>query len=117
VERGPNIVFGDSNDRKITNIGQEGFKDTADQNGSGAVSRIAAVVIKGRALGTVADTDGAIFGIEAQHIVFLKIGGVTVPLTAGAGNDLFASRHVLGPTRGTSDPRGFDFHAFEASLT
>jgi hypothetical protein len=115
VEAGPNNVFGDSDDQKITNIGQLGFKDTADQNGEGAVSRIAAVVIKGRALGTAASTDSALFGIEAQHIVSIKVAGVTVPLSAGAGNDLFANRRPLGVTLGTSDPDGFDFHAFEVA--
>jgi hypothetical protein len=114
---GPNNIFGNSDDRKITNTGQPGFKDTADQNGNGAISRIAAVVIKGRALGTAASTDSALFGIEAQQIGSIKVSGLAARLIAGAGNDLFTDRRPLGVTLGTSDPDGFDFHAFEVPLT
>ena len=73
-----------------------------------------AVVIKGRAIGTAENANLPIFGIEAQHLVSIKIAGLTVPLTAGAGNDLHASRRPLGAT---FDAGGdFDFNAFEVPI-
>jgi hypothetical protein len=115
VEDGANNIFGDADDIKIQDLGFPFFKDTADQGGAGAVSSIAAVVIKGRAPGTADNTDLPIFGIEAQQILSLKIAGVTVPFTAGAGNDLHASRR---PLSATFDAGGdFDFNVFEVPVT
>lgn len=114
VEDGPNNIFGDADDVKIPDPGLPFFKDTADQGGAGAISKIGAVVIKGRALGTADNTDLAIFGIEAQQIVSLQIAGITVAITAGAGNDLHASRR---PISATFDAGGdFDFNAFEVPV-
>lgn len=48
-------------------------------------SKIAAIVIKGRALGTVGGTDD--FGFTAQEIGALKVGAVKFQLLAGRGND------------------------------
>src|SRR5262249_32341678 len=108
VTGGTNNVIGDSDDVKMSGTG---VKDDADN--LGAISKIASLVIKGRALGTADSTDNLLFGIEAQQIESIQIGGTRVPLTIGASNDLFfAHRLVLGTTRGTSDPDGFDFHAF-----
>ncbi len=101
--------FGNFGDTKLHGI----VKDNAD--GLGAVSRIASVVIKGHALGTISGGDDATFGIEAQHLVSIKIGGALVALKSGAGNDAF-SGYPLGPTR-TPGGDGFDFHAFEVPLT
>jgi len=115
VQAGGNGIIGDFDDEKITSTGLPGFKDDPDLAGNGAVSKIALVAIKGRALGTAANTDLAIFGIEAQHLVSIKVAGFAVALTAGPGNDLHANRHPLGVT---FDAGGdFDFNAFEVPLT
>jgi hypothetical protein len=100
--------FGTASDGKIT-----GGKDSSDA--LGAISKIASVIIKGSALGTFASNDAATFGIEAQQIGSIKLGGATVALATGAGNDLFAKRHPLGPTLAAGSV--FDFHAFEVALT
>jgi hypothetical protein len=102
--------FGNGDDTKINTAGA---KDDADN--TGAISKIASLTIKGIAMGTGASNDARLFGIEAQRIGALKVGGRTIPLDAGASNDLFAGRHILGATRGTSDIDGFDFHAFEVA--
>jgi hypothetical protein len=108
VQAGANAVFGDSDDAKIDELAATGSPDSP-----AIVSKIAKVTIKGMAIGTVNRIDNALFGIEAQRIVSIKVGGTSIPLTAGASNDLFAKRRPLGATFGTSDPDGFDFHAFE----
>ncbi|MEA3186514.1 MAG: hypothetical protein QOD99_344 [Chthoniobacter sp.] len=59
--------------------------DTAINLDAGA-SKIASVVIKGAARGTVGGTDH--FAIIAREVGSVKIGSVTAPLTAGASNDL-----------------------------
>lgn len=104
--------FGNFNDAKLSGIGV--FKDNTD--GLGAVSKIASVVIKGYALGTLSLVDGATFAIAAQHLSSVKIGGAKIPLKAGVGNDLLADAFPLGPTRITTGD-GFDFHAFEVPIT
>jgi hypothetical protein len=48
-------------------------------------SRISSVTIGGQVLGTVGDSDH--FGIVAQNVVSLKVGGTPIPLTPGNGND------------------------------
>ena len=106
--------FGESDDVKPSGTG---VKDDADLNGAGAISKIASVVIKGRALGTAASGDALVFGIEAQQLGTIKIGSTTVPFNAIAGDDLFANRRTLALTRGTSGPDFFDFRAFEVPLT
>lgn len=104
--------FGNFNDAKLSGMGV--LKDTAD--GLGAISRIASIVIKGHALGTLASNDNAVFGIEAQRLGMIKVGGIALFLRPGAGNDLFNAAGSLGPTR-TPSGDGFDFHAFEVPLT
>jgi hypothetical protein len=62
------------------------------------IAKIAAVNIKGTVLGSTAGTDG--FGIVAEELGKLKIGGVVQALTPGPRNDLL--RRLLG---GTNDVR------------
>lgn len=109
VTGGGNNFIGDSDDVKMSGTG---VKDNADN--LGAISKIEKVIIGGRALGTADSSDRLLFGMEAQQIESIEIGGASVALTSGASNDLFFThRLVLGTTHGTSDPDGFDFHAFE----
>ncbi len=68
-----NAFFGDANDLKIAG------------GSAGIVSKIASILIKGTALGTVGGTDH--FGFVAQQIGSFKIGATAFPLTAGAAND------------------------------
>jgi hypothetical protein len=68
----------------------QGFYGTDDDalitaNGP-IVSRIASIVIKGTATGTLAAGDH--FGFVAEKIGAFKVGKVKLPLTKGAGNDL-----------------------------
>jgi hypothetical protein len=71
--------------------------------------------VKGSALGTIASNDPATFGIVAQQLGAIKLGGAPVPLKAGV-TDLFASRRPLAQTLGTSaGPATFDFNAFEVA--
>ena len=94
--------FGDRDDSRIT-----GGKDNV------ATSKIASLIIKGSALGTLDSIDTALFGIEAQQLGKITIGGTAVALVPGVSNDLFAARRVLGAALGTGDIDGFDFHAIE----
>ena len=94
--------FGDRDDSRIT-----GGKDNV------ATSKIAGLIIKGSALGTLDSIDTALFGIEAQQLGKITIGGTAVALVPGVSNDLFAARRVLGAALGTGDIDGFDFHAIE----
>ena len=109
--------FGNSSDVKISG---GGVKDNADA--SGAISTIASVIIKGHAIGTTAAGDFLTFGIEAQQLGTVKVGGATVALRAGAGNDVMSPGNVankarhLGATLGTTISDDFDFHAFEIAL-
>lgn len=91
-----NGIFGDADDTA--------FPDPTPADN--LPSRIAAIVIKGYAMGTIgavagpnpgsgSTTDG--YGFVAQQIGSLKIGKSTVPFTAGASNDLLL--RLLGPTR------------------
>ncbi|HJZ90439.1 MAG TPA: hypothetical protein VKE40_06170, partial [Gemmataceae bacterium] len=77
--------------------GNNGFGNSRDTKivGSGAtdrpeiVSKIASISIGGLALGTPNSVNAAdSFGIEAQQIGALKVGGFAIPLNAGAANDL-----------------------------
>jgi len=62
--------------------------DVAIAGGDAALpSRIASIVVKGQAIGTPTDP-GDFFGFVAEQIVSVKIGGATLPLTAGPNNDL-----------------------------
>ena len=54
--------------------------------GNSIIARVAGIVIKGGAIGTVADTDH--YGIVAESIGRLKVGSELFPLTVGARNDL-----------------------------
>ena len=71
--------FGDLNDVKMSGAG---VKDEAT-----ASSRIRGVTIGGQALGTVAGADH--FGVVAETVGVVRVGGGTFPTTAGAGNDDF----------------------------
>jgi hypothetical protein len=115
VTTGGDGIIGNANDAKVANTGQAGFKDMSD--GAGAVSKIAQVIIGGSAIGTISSSDALLFGIEAQQIGSVKLGGAALNFKPGPGNDLFAERQILGPTRGTGDVDGFDFHAFEVPKT
>jgi hypothetical protein len=77
--------FGDGDDQKIT-----GGTDTS------VVSRIASVLIKGTALGTVGGFDH--FGFVAQRIGSFKVGTTAFPLRFGAGNDLPPDDFAVGAT-------------------
>ena len=73
VSAGVGGYFGDANDTPIP-------------GGNAIVSRIAAITIKGSILATPGTGD--IYGIIAQKIGSLKVGGLPVLLTPGASNDL-----------------------------
>jgi len=81
--RGVSIVAG-------VDAGGDGFGNANDTAVAGvdpaAFSRIASVIIGGQVVLTSALGDE--FGITAQEIGSLKIGGKSVALTAGAGNDI-----------------------------
>lgn len=62
-------AFGDANDAKAS-----GGKDVAELR-----SKIGSVTIAGQALGTVSGTDH--FGIVAEQLNAVKIGGTPLPLT------------------------------------
>ena len=67
--------------------------------------------VNGNAIGTFASNDAAVFGIEAQQIVSIKIAGTLEPLQAGKSNDTFNFRDPLGSTfanDGTGDLRAFE---------
>jgi hypothetical protein len=112
--------YGNSSDAKMSGAS---VKDGADLGGRGAISKIASVIIKGNAIGTISATDFLTFGIEAQQLGSLRVGGATVALTAGAGNDLMGpgntrgQAHPLGATFGTTIDDHYDFHAYEVPLT
>jgi len=74
VAEGGNGKFGDAGDVSIPG---------GDAN---IQSKISSITIKGQALGTVGGTDQ--FGFVSQQIGSLKVGGTTVAMTAGTGNDL-----------------------------
>jgi hypothetical protein len=74
---GPNGYFGDGDDCKFAG---NNVKDVA-----GSKSRVASVTIGGQVLGTVGGVDH--FGIVAETIGTVKIGGTTLALTDGNGND------------------------------
>jgi hypothetical protein len=78
------------------------------------VSRIVSVVIGGQAYGTNDPTDLNTYGIAAQLLGSVRIGGYLVPLTPSASNDTFPlSAHASGPTYGPTNPDGRDFHVYE----
>lgn len=74
--------------------------DAAIGVGSGVVSKIGSVVIRGAVAGTAGGNfPGDSFGIVAQQIGSVRVVGVALPFTSGAGNDNLAltdSRFVLG---------------------
>ena len=71
--------FGGADVFKITG---GGAKDEATLN-----SQIASVTIKGQAFGTL--TGGDFFGIVAERVGLVSVGGVALPTAAGHGNDDF----------------------------
>ncbi|HZJ17758.1 MAG TPA: integrin alpha, partial [Chthoniobacteraceae bacterium] len=73
VSAGTGGYFGDANDALIP-------------GGNAIVSRIAAITIKGAILATPGTGD--VYGIVAQKISSLKVGGFPILLTPGASNDL-----------------------------
>ncbi len=71
-----NINYGDAHDV------------TVGTGNPAIISKIASVMIGGQVYGTPASVSSADhFGIVAQHVVSLKIGGFTIGLTANALND------------------------------
>ncbi len=70
--------------------GGDGFFGNGDQlipAGNGILSRIAAIVIKGQALGTVTPATDH-FGFVAEQIASFTVGGIAFKLAAGPSNDL-----------------------------
>ncbi len=101
--------FGDFNDSVIAGPG------TTDR--AAVVSKISTIIIGGRAIGTASSGDAIRFGLGAQYIVSVKVGGVTpLQLFAGRGNDTFTllGTYPLGTTRGTFGD-GFDVHVYEVA--
>jgi hypothetical protein len=78
-------------------------------------SKIGSVVIGGQAYGTTDPADLNTYGITAQLLGSIRIGGALLPLTAGASNDTFALGKALpsGPTYGPTNADGRDFHVYE----
>jgi hypothetical protein len=74
-----NPFFGDADDVRMAG---QGVKDRP-----GVRSAIGSLVIGGQATGT--DAAGDHFGIVAELVGLVKVGGVTQPTTAGPGNDDF----------------------------
>lgn len=109
VDSGTDSFFGDFND---TAMAGSGVTDRA-----AVVSKISSIIIGGRALGTASSGDAIRFGFGAQHIVSMKVGGVTpLQLFAGRGTDTFTalSTYPLGTTQGTFGD-GFDVHVYEVA--
>ncbi len=78
--------------------------DVVISGGNSIVSSIASLVITGHARGTVGGMDR--FGIVAQKVTALSVSGTTIPLTAGASNNL--TGFALGST--------FDFRVREVAV-
>jgi hypothetical protein len=94
--------FGNADDASVAGIS------------STVVSTIFSVVIGGQAYGTTDATDLNTYGIAAQKLGLVRIGGYLVPLTPSASNDIFpANAHASGPTYGPTNPDGRDFHVYE----
>jgi hypothetical protein len=74
IDPGSGLQFGDDNDTAAA------FGNSADFH-----SKIASVMIHGRAMGTVGGTDH--FGFSAEEIGSLTVGAVKIPLLAKPGND------------------------------
>ncbi len=74
-----NGFFGDTDDAKMSG---PGVKDD-----SLVFSKITSLTIGGQVMGTVGGTDH--FGIVAENVGLVKVGGVTFPTTAGNSNDDF----------------------------
>jgi len=72
-----NAFFGDADDAKMSG---GGVKDVATVS-----SKIASLTIGGQALGT--GIAGDHYGIVAENVGALKIGGTTIPLLVGVSND------------------------------
>lgn len=72
-----NAFFGDGDDSKASGAG---VKDEA-----GISSQIRSLTIAGQALGTVGGADH--YGIVAENVGAVKIGGTPLVLALGAGND------------------------------
>jgi hypothetical protein len=79
VVAGPDRFFGDADDFQV--IG------TGIKNDPAVVSTIASWTVGGQVLGTLASSD--FFGIVAQAVGAVKVNGVSIPTTAGTGNDDF----------------------------
>lgn len=108
LDRGPDLVFGTSDDRKLAaTFGSEPVKD------AGPISRIASIVIGGQVSG--GGDSFLAFGLGAEHVQSLKINGSTVPLTPGASNDTFAlgAARPLGVSRSPLTVDQFAVHVFE----
>jgi hypothetical protein len=91
-----NTFFGDGNDVKITDPNDD----------ANVVSKIASILIKGTARGTVAGSDH--FGFVAQQIGSFKVGASKFPLISGAASALDMTGYPVGIT--------FDLRVREVAL-
>ena len=83
-----NLVAGVQDDADAAR--DDDFGEGDDQlvaGGTATIARIASILIRGTALGSLF-VAGDHFGFVAQQIGSLKIGPTTIPLTSGASNDL-----------------------------
>jgi hypothetical protein len=85
ISAGTDGEFGTDNDLPIFGAGS----DTVH-------SKIASVIVKGAINDTINSTDT--FGIVAEHLVSMKVGSYTLPLTGGALNDDYQSVMMTGDT-------------------
>ena len=81
-----NAFFGDGNDVKITD----------PNDAANIVSKIASILIKGTARGTIGGSDH--FGFVAQQIGSFKIGTAAFPLIPGAASTLDIAGYPVGIT-------------------
>jgi hypothetical protein len=80
-------------------------------------SKISSVIVGGQIIGTFPSDDATHFGMVAQHVVSVTVGGtVSLPLAPGPGTDGGFGRGV-GLTRGTAIADGYDFHIREIAAT
>ncbi len=97
-------IVGDGNDTRLL------IRDDAP------ISQIASIVIGGQVIAQPGTTN--VFGFAAEEVRAMTVGGVKIPLLAGAGNDTFAAgkAHSLGSSLSpstASKPDAYAVHVFE----
>jgi hypothetical protein len=81
------------------------------------ISKIASIIIGGQVHAQFGSNNT--FGFAAEHIVAMKVGGVSVPLSPGARNDTFSPAFAdnkarpLGASLSSLTVDGFAMHVFE----